>query len=58
MTKTYKLALLGFGNVNWALAQIIADDPGDKAKDWVLIFRLSLSRTCFSDLPMIQTGSI
>jgi homoserine dehydrogenase len=26
MTQTYRLALIGFGNVNRALAQIIADD--------------------------------
>jgi homoserine dehydrogenase len=40
MIKTYKLALLGFGNVNRALAQIIADDGADMAKR--LGFELSI----------------
>ncbi len=31
MSRTYKLALIGFGNVNRALAQIIAEDGADMA---------------------------
>ena len=40
MTDSYKLALIGFGNVNRALAQIIADDGANMAER--LGFKLSI----------------
>lgn len=48
MTPTYRLALIGFGNVNRALAQIIADDGANMAER--LGFELSI--VAVSDLSL------